>query len=579
MYYYSGRGKQGSNDNINNSMFFDNCAFKSNEAHIGSAIYLAPSMFFKLVTGYTIAPTFKNCQFLENFVFVNKSQSQNTASIGTIYASFYNIHFNGSNRFENNKGTPVYLVNGVANFTNSNVSFINNTGLQGGAVSLIGSSMMFVGPNSYEFINNTAAHKGGAIYILLTDSTDFITSRSCFIQYFDAGSIPLSINWKANITFIGNKAVDDRAGHAIYATSLHQCQVINNGTLRKPKYTLLTNISEVFTIRGISFDDDLDPHRPQIATDGNVFHTSRNTLMIIPGERYHHGVTLTDDLGQPVNTSLRVAIARKQKNVELNSGYYTLTGSEIQLRGKPNNNASLFMYTVSPKQGYIKLCVDLLPCPPGFKLSESTLMCECNTDAYAGLFRCDLDSFNSYLHFGYWVGLMKTRNGSSVLVTSLCPFCDYSLGVANTMSLVVLSQDYSNLSEIVCGKTRTGIVCARCRENYTMHFHSPGFRCKQARPIGCKLGWLFYILSELMPVTIVFITVLCLNISFTSGAVNGFILFSQLLCTFDIDASGIIVFPRPVKQTINGWKQAYQVIYGIFNLDFSLRILFPSVFG
>ena len=64
------------------------------------------------------------------------------------------------------------------------------------------------------------------------------------------------------------------------------------------------------------------------------------------------------------------------------------------------------------------------------------------------------------------------------------------------------------------------------------------------------------------------ITVLYLNIGFTSGAVNGFILFSQLLYTLDIDASGIIVLPSPVRRTANGWKQVYQIIYGVFNLDF-----------
>ena len=574
VFYYSGRSKQGFNDNIGSSMLFDNCTFKRNQAHIGSAVDLAPSMFFKLVTGFTINPIFKNCQFFENIIFVNESQFQKTAGIGTIYGSFYNIRFIGSNCFENNKGTPVYMVNGVANFTNSNASFINNTGLQGGAVSLIGSSLMIVGPNSYNFVNNTAAHKGGAIYVLLTDSTDFITSRSCFIQYIDTDSVPLSVNWKSNITFIGNKAVDDAAGHAIYTTSLHPCQVINNGTLHKPKYTLLNNISEIFAIRKISFDDD--PWRPQIATDGAVFHTAagKRNLTVIPGERYHHGVTLIDDLGQAVNASLRVAIARKHTGVELNSGYYIFTGSEIQLRGEPNHNASLFMYTVSPKQSYIKLNVTLTPCPPGYKLSEKTSMCECNTDAYMGLYRCDLVNFNSHLHLGYWIGVMKSQNGSPILVTSPCPFCDYHLGLTNTNSsalesvTVVLPQKYSKLSETVCGNRRTGIVCGKCQENYTMHFHSPGFHCKHVKSAECTLGWLFYILSELVPVTIFFLTVLCLNISFTSGAVNGFILFSQLVNTLDIDASGIIVLPSPIRRRTNGLMQAYQVFYGVFNLDF-----------
>ena len=94
-------------------------------------------------------------------------------------------------------------------------------------------------------------------------------------------------------------------------------------------------------------------------------------------------------------------------------------------------------------------------------------------------------------------------------------------------------------------------MCGKCQDGYTVHFHFPDFLCKLAEPLGCRLGWLFYILSELITVTAVFITVLILNISFTSGAVNGFILFSQLLDTFDIDASGIILFyPQSAKHMI-----------------------------
>ena len=108
--------------------------------------------------------------------------------------------------------------------------------------------MMAVGPNEYKVINNSAYCQGGAIYVLLTDTIDFIVSQSCFIQYgADENSAVL---WNANITFIGNTAVDDTAGHSIYATSLHPCQIINNGTENQPNYIFI-NTSEVFQSRGI----------------------------------------------------------------------------------------------------------------------------------------------------------------------------------------------------------------------------------------------------------------------------------------------------------------------------------------
>ena len=51
---------------------------------------------------------------------------------------------------------------------------------------------------------------------------------------------------------------------------------------------------------------------------------------------------------------------------------------------------------------------------------------------------------------------------------------------------------------------------------------------------------------------VVFITVLVLNISITSG---GFILFNQLLDTFDIDASGTISYLKSAKHAISAWIQ------------------------
>ena len=69
----------------------------------------------------------------------------------------------------------------------SSAYFNKNTGIQGGAIALIGQSSMIVGPNrKYNFINNTAYVKGGGLYVQLDDNHDITASKSCFIQYRDA---------------------------------------------------------------------------------------------------------------------------------------------------------------------------------------------------------------------------------------------------------------------------------------------------------------------------------------------------------------------------------------------------------
>ena len=545
--------------NSSNAILFDDCTLKENKAHLGSAVAMTPNHFLKLFKWYTTNPVFQNCQFLGNDVFANNTHSPDVHTrffgLGTIYADYYDIHFRGYNYFENNWGSAVYMINGIVDFQNSSVSFVNNTGLQGGAVALIGSSVVIVGPNNYDFVNNTAIYEGGAIYVYMTDSADFITSDSCFIQFCDT----VSCFSNATINFIGNKAKDSTAGHAIYATSIHPCQVINAGTEKQPTLKLV-NVSKLLTIEGITFDETPES---QVATDGATLHSNKSTpLMIIPGEKYKHGVTVTDDLGHIVtDTSFRVSLEKVKGVIQLDADSSAFVGNEIQLKGTPGSTVILHLQTISPRKTYISLEVELLECPPGFKLDDEHL-CKCTAGAYVGLSRCE--SFQSYLLPGYWIGRMETSTGSE-LVTSSCPFCiKYDGQVA---SEIVLPRPYSELNKIVCGDTRKGIACGVCQENYTVHFNSPGYLCKPAEPVGCKLGWLFYILSELVPVTVIFISVLTLNISLNSGAINGFILFSQLLSAFDIDASGIVIFQDLVQKKLNSWMQGYQVIYGFFTLN------------
>ena len=550
-----------------NSMLFDNCTFEKNKAHIGSAVLVIPNTFMKSSTGQTVNPTFENCQFLENLVFTtssSKHRAQVSAGVGTVYSTQTNIQFQGYNVFCHNWGSPVYMVNGVVNMTHSSVRFYNNTALDGGAVALIGSSTMIVGPNDYEFIKNRALHYGGALHVLLIDSTDFSISRSCFIQYSDNNNDFLSNKWNANVTFLGNRAKDCTAGHAIYATTLYPCQVTRNGTVEQPTYTFI-RVEDVFLARGVTFDNDT-ALQPQMATDGTLFHSTKPTLlMVIPGEMYEHGVTVLDDLHQEINSSFRATINKAANFVRLNSDFSRFVGGSIQLSGKPHKTGSLYLQTISPRQTYIQLDVHLVDCPPGFKLNENS-KCVCNVDAYVGLFKCQIERLHCHLVPGYWAGLVPLASNESQLVTSQCPFCDYTLDSSGFA--VSLPQSYSQLSRAVCGETRTGVVCGMCTDNYTVHFHSPGFLCKPAEPVGCKLGWLFYILSELLPVTVLFIIVLVFNISFTSGAVNGFILFSQMLASLDIDASGVINYPESARKSIKGWTQGYRVMYGFFNLEF-----------
>ena len=69
-----------------------------------------------------------------------------------------------------------------------------------------------------------------------------------------------------------------------------------------------------------------------------------------------------------------------------------------------------------------------------------------------------------------------------------------------------------------------------------MYYNSPNFLCKEETRL-CELGWLFYILSTLFPLTLIFITVIVLNVNLTIGSLRGFLLFGQVIVLIDSTTS------------------------------------------
>ena len=561
--------KQDSNASTN-TLLFDDCIFKNNSALTGSALDTSPNIFKRLRSGYTIVPTFRNCTFLDNRVIVNTDiygpRTQRNPGIGTIYSSLCDLAFEGFTCFKNNHGTAIHIVNGNIDLSGGSARFERNTGIEGGALALIGISSFIVGPNNtYEFVNNRALHRGGAVFVHLIGNHDFSLSRSCFIQYKDDSeeSVPLLARyWYTNITFRNNNA---NFGNSIYTTSVFPCQVINNGSEHRPFYVTV-NVADAFRSWGISFDDERTEVSDNIATDGSELlenHTSTSLhLDFFPGFYLDHNIRVLDDLKTEVSEPLRASVRKNDsQNIRLDETSSSFVKKSIRLLGQPGSRAELSLQTVSSRMSYITLPVELLECPPGFSIQDDR--CTCDQLSYSGLLGCNYTGGYSYLVPGFWAGMVRDENvpNNTLLTTSTCPlgYC-YA---QSTSGKIELPQNRDDLEKVICGNNnRQGVLCGDCVKNYTVFFHSLDSQCQSEH--RCHLGWLFYIISEIIPVTIVFVVILVFDISFTSGAVNGFVLFCQMLASMNINASGVIQFPESINTAI----EIYTSIYGLLNLEF-----------
>ena len=563
-YFFSDRSRTESINHIK----FEDCEWTMNYAHKGSAIDITSNVFKRAQAGYLPKPVFRRCSFTHNSVYADDlqvkgyySSDKQSYGSGTLYSSLIGIQFQSSVLFHNNKGSGIIVVNEVVDFTYSDATFTRNQGIQGGALMLIGTAFMIVGSgHNYSFVGNRASDKGGAIHSQLVDITDFIASRSCFIQYQDTTSktkradIIHSIDWTASMVFENNTA---GMGNSIHATSIIPCQVGRHYSPENERasYELLEP-DKIFKPPGINIPSS----KEEIVTEASSIN-SREFLKVFPGEVADLQLKIVDDFGNDVRATLTAVIQEENTNIRIESAYSCITDRAIKLRGSDGDNGTLILQTTGVRTISSTIAVTLLPCPPAFKLMDDE--CKCQAHDYVGIEICTADS--ATLKYGFWVGYVDKNK--TELGTSICPagFCNYNeIHLNDTEAgMVPLPKDKEELEEAVCGIKREGILCGKCSENYTTYYHSPHFDCQEAQPYSCRLGWLFYILSELVPVTLLFLFVLALNINFNTGAVNGFILFSQLLDTLLIDASGIIKVPSRLKALTRG----YQVIYGFFTLD------------
>ena len=148
-------------------------------------------------------------------------------------------------------------------------------------------------------------------------------------------------------------------------------------------------------------------------------------------------------------------------------------------------------------------------------------------------------------------------------------FCSTSSTFLQISTL--LPPEGRHLMHFMCSQ-RKGVLCGFCSDGLSVYFHSRDYHCGSESL--CSYGLLFYALSELLPVVVIFTIIIFFNISFTSGNVNGLILFSQALDIVTINFKDYqidqeIFYNLPMHLKIQYYLQhIYEGIYDIFNLDF-----------
>ena len=414
-------------------------------------------------------------------------------------------------------------------YLKGSVTFMNNQGQRGGALSLSDNShLIFIHQSRVIFSNNSAQEYGGAVYI------DSVNGLQCEIQFLpptfsvdEVNKIVLEPNNLStldySIVFSNNHA---RTGNSVFGTQIYNCQPYPEAIVQLLQRDIAKVYQSLFTFRGSSFKDEVrskpyrvchchvDMNATCLDFDDDDFYLENLTY---PGLKYVVSVMVVDIIGQPVNANLYAEPLDSSDVILADNFQRTLQleaiCSPVAYSFLASENTSIKVRLRTDSYGEdtsLTLGIFIQECPLGFAIIDNTCTC---SKIYRITWRtCNIST-----------GLIQRRNnewlGTAMFGEQLVPayFRDCPSGYCDTNLSVV------NLSMLhpVCAENREGVVCGRCKEGFSNVFGSVA--CKE-----CSSFWILTVFIYMIIGIILVMVIDKLDLTVTNGTINGIIFYAQM---------------------------------------------------
>ena len=397
-------------------MIIDKSTFINNTAVRGAAVYAS--------NDYSIG----NLTLQEVIVENNHCSCNGYPMIrgGAIYFSVMIVDIIGDtitgSQFLSN--SPLGAITGENGFLHlyGNVSFYNNIGENGGAISLSDNvPLYFHNGSTVEFSRNVATGYGGAIYSDGGPSTKERAFSFCTIvfitdsDYYEGGPI----------TFTGNHA--QQGGHAVYASPIYECSCVQ--TIQYSFWC--ENMASSFTITPLPQDlNDIQvlsfPTYLQLCGCSdpdlcNVTGQYEGKVTTYPGGTVRLNVTSVDVGNYPSPSVIYASIGTNgdtATTITLGPGQEaqwigTVCGTiEYQIYGPEMTSQNLVLSTY-PGNFPTVIEVELLPCEPGFIYVSNSSMCDCSLFFTSHGVVCDTSDGTVTINKNNWIGVYNSTLQSS----------------------------------------------------------------------------------------------------------------------------------------------------------------------
>ena len=531
-------------------LFISMSSFTNNTSQAGAAMYAIHND----IDSYNSLPT---GPIILQDVIVKDNHCSSDQCAGTIHfkgviLEIIGSYITGSHFVSNSPHGAIEGENGILQLQGY-ITFENNTGVNGGAISLSNNVPVYFYDNcKVAFLQNVATEYGGAIY----NNGEFFAPNQeptigeiidCILR-FHVVIEEHSCNGSFSITFIGNHA--PHGGHAVYATPIYHCNhhfnsIEKSGYCDKDMveyFNIIPLPDDTTDVQVLSFPDHVnycgcsDPFLCNGTSPQFTTHPGRTVrIMVTPignGEQLSPSAVYTQ-----VDRIILLGPRQKAQWVGTVCGTmeYNIFGPEM---------ASLQLLLYNDPSGSKKTVIDvkLLPCGPWFTLAPD-MRCNCS-QLFATLgVACDASEYTVTRNKTNWIGVY---NNTLPAVAQTCPL-DYCNSNITKMSPETLMD--------LCNGGRAGIICGHCPGNLSVVFGSS--KCQVCSDMWLTTLVMFAVLGVFLVAALFF-----LNLTITQGTLYGLIFYANII---QVNAS--IFFNQSILNPL-------QVIVSFVNLDLGLPMCF-----
>ena len=446
------------------------------------------------------------------------------------------------------------------------ILFVNNTSVRGGAMALHASTLYIDVNTNVTFANNIAKDRGGAIF---TEPSlqPYPLENSYIVDVCFYQALTCNKTAYYNVYFLDNLAInggDDIYGSTIekYCFKLEQaCSISMIHESHQGHSSISSNPTRIclcddqgvpqchnhsYLMKSYSIHPG-ETFTISAAVVGGAFGTTVGTVhagFLHSSEQYF--LNPTSQYGQAIESKQCSTLNYTIHSNQTNSIAVMYLSSEQMM-----DIHDVMFYAHYDYYTPVFVNITILPCPPGFILTENPPRCSCDKDLTNILTTCDITDGIGYVSWSgnMWIHVSINR----IIYTGYCPLNYCIVGDKRI--------DTQRDPDSQCAFNRAGQLCGGCKDNYSLAIGS-------SHCIHCpNNNYLALIIFFAAAGFLLVFFIGALNLTVSQGMINGLIFYANVVWIyqaifFSPNTSGILLFLR--------------VFIAWINLDFGIETCFVS---